>query len=103
TANEIAAGTIAARNMAANSINASHIVGSSITADKLNVNNLAAISANLGAITAGSININNRFKVSNAGVVEMRANSGNVGMVMNNNSIIVYDEQGRVRVKMGKL
>ncbi|MEE3700003.1 phage tail protein [Mannheimia haemolytica] len=55
TANEIAAGTIAARNMAANSINASHIVGSSITADKLNVNNLAAISANLGKVTAGTI------------------------------------------------
>lgn len=103
TANEIAAGTIAARNMAANSIEARHIVGSSITADKLNVNNLAAISANLGAITAGSININNRFKVSNTGVVEMRANSGNVGMVMNNDSIIVYDEQGRVRIKIGKL
>ncbi|WP_237026227.1 phage tail protein [Mannheimia haemolytica] len=103
TANQIAVGTIAARNMAVDSIEARHIVGSSITADKLNVNNLAAISANLGAITAGSININNRFKVSNAGVVEMRANSGNVGMVMNNDSIIVYDEQGRVRVKMGKL
>ncbi|HDV7265200.1 hypothetical protein P2L55_08055, partial [Mannheimia haemolytica] len=55
TANEIATGTIAARNMAANSINASHIVGSSITADKLNVNNLAAISANLGKVTAGTI------------------------------------------------
>ncbi|MDW0830493.1 hypothetical protein P2I40_13055, partial [Mannheimia haemolytica] len=41
--------------MAANSINASHIVGSSITADKLNVNNLAAISANLGKVTAGTI------------------------------------------------
>lgn len=103
TANQIAVGTIAARNMAVDSIEARHIVGSSITADKLNVNNLAAISANLGAITAGSININNRFKVSNAGVVEMRANSGNVGMVMNNDSMIVYDEQGRVRVKMGKL
>ncbi|MDY2947330.1 MAG: DUF1983 domain-containing protein, partial [Mannheimia varigena] len=103
TANEIAAGTIAARNMAANSINASHIVSKSLTADKFNVVNLAAISANLGAINAGSININNRFKVSNTGVVEMRANSGNVGMVMNNDSITVYDEQGRVRVKMGKL
>lgn len=103
TTNEIAAGTIAARNMAANSINASHVVSKSLTADKLNVSNLAAISANLGNITGGSLNINNRFKVSNQGQVEMRASAGNVGMVMNNNQIIVYDGDGKVRVKIGLL
>ncbi|GAB1658848.1 hypothetical protein Mh1955_19840 [Mannheimia haemolytica] len=54
-------------------------------------------------IEGGSLNINNRFKVSNSGQVEMRSNSGNVGMVMNNDAIIVYDEWGNPRVKIGKL
>ncbi|OOF64648.1 hypothetical protein BH925_06120 [Rodentibacter pneumotropicus] len=103
TSNQIAAGTIAARNMAANSINASHVVSKSLTADKLSVSNLAAISANLGNITGGSLNINNQFKVSAQGQVEMRASAGNVGMVMNNNQIIVYDSDGKVRVKIGLL
>ncbi|WP_427838896.1 TipJ family phage tail tip protein [Actinobacillus pleuropneumoniae] len=54
-------------------------------------------------IEGGSLNISNRFKVSNSGQVEMRSNSGNVGMVMNNDAIIVYDEWGKPRVKIGKL
>lgn len=103
TANEIAAGAIGARHVAANSIGANHIATRSLTADKLNVSSLSAISADLGNITGGSININNRFKVNNTGQVEMRANQGNVGIVMNNEQIVVYDERGNVRVKIGKL
>ncbi|WP_286064050.1 TipJ family phage tail tip protein [Rodentibacter caecimuris] len=103
TSNQIAAGTIAARNMAAGSINASHVVSKTLTADKLNISSLSAISANLGSITGGSLNINNRFKVSNQGQVEMRANQGNVGLVMNNEYIVVYDQQGNPRLKIGKL
>ena len=103
TANEIATGAVTAKHVAAESIGANHVATRSLTADKLNVTSLSAISADLGDITGGSININNRFKVSNQGQVEMRANQGNVGLIMNNNQIVVYDENGRVRVKIGKL
>jgi len=103
TANEIATGAVMAKHVAAESIGADHVAARSLTADKLNVTSLSAISADLGDITGGSININNRFKVSNQGQVEMRANQGNVGLIMNNNQIVVYDESGRVRVKIGKL
>lgn len=92
-----------AKHVAANSIGANHVATRSLTADKLNVTSLSAISADLGDITGGSININNRFKVSNQGQVEMRANQGNVGLVMNNENIIVYDTSGRPRLKIGKL
>nr|DAP74742.1 MAG TPA: tail protein [Caudoviricetes sp.] len=103
TANEIATGAVMAKHVAANSIGANHVATHSLTADKLNVTSLSAISADLGDITGGSININNRFKVSNQGQVEMRANQGNVGLVMNNENIIVYDTSGRPRLKIGKL
>ena len=103
TANEIATGAVMAKHVAANSIGANHVATRSLTADKLNVNSLSAISANLGQITGGSININNRFMVNNQGTVEMRSGAGNVGLVVNNEQIIVYDERGNVRVKMGRL
>lgn len=103
TATQLTSNSVAARHVAANSIGANHVATRSLTADKLNVTSLSAISADLGDITGGSININNRFKVSNQGQVEMRANQGNVGLIMNNNQIVVYDESGRVRVKIGKL
>lgn len=103
TANEIATGAVTAKHVAANSIDATHIATRSLTADRLNVTSLSAISADLGDITGGSININNRFKVSKQGQVEMRANQGNVGLVMNNENIIVYDTSGKPRLKIGKL
>ncbi|SUT93152.1 phage tail protein [[Actinobacillus] rossii] len=103
TANEIASGAIATRHLSANSVNAGHIVSKSLTADKLNISSLSAISANLGSVTAGSININNLFKVGSNGVVTIRGNNANVGMVMKNDGIVIYDEKGVVRVKIGKL
>lgn len=103
TANEIAAGAVAAKHIAVGSIGADHIATRSLTADKLNVSQLSAVSSNMGDINGGSLNINNRFKVSRDGQVEMRAATGKVGMVVNNDSIIVYDERGNVRVKIGKL
>ena len=103
TANEIATGAVTAKHVAANSIGANHVATRSLTADKLNVTSLSAISADLGDIKGGSININNRFKVSKQGQVEMRANQGDVGLVMNNENIIVYDTSGKPRLKIGKL
>ncbi|WP_438940256.1 phage tail tip fiber protein [Glaesserella parasuis] len=103
TGKEIASKAISADHLSVNSVNANHIATRTLTADKLNINSLSAISANLGAVTAGSININNRFKVNTSGQVEMRSATANVGMVINNDQIVVYDEQGRVRVKIGRL
>ena len=103
TANEIATGAVMAKHIAVGSIGADHIATRSLTADKLNVSQLSAVSSNMGDINGGSFNINNRFKVSRDGQVEMRAATGKVGMVVNNDSIIVYDERGNVRVKIGKL
>ena len=103
TSNKIATGAVAAKHIAVGSIGADHIATRSLTADKLNVSQLSAVSSNMGDINGGSLNINNRFKVSRGGQVEMRAATGKVGMVVNNDSIIVYDERGNVRVKIGKL
>lgn len=103
TANEIATGAVAAKHIAAGSIGANHIATRSLTADKLNVSQLSAVSSNMGDINGGSLNINNRFKVSRNGQVEMRASAGNVGMIITNEAISVYDERGRLRVKMGRL
>lgn len=133
TSNKIATGAVAAKHIAVGSIGADHIATRSLTSDKLNVNSLSAISSDIGRITAGTItgtningnningnnisggtitgasinggelNINNRFKVDRHGQVEMRASGGMVGMVVNNDSIIVYDEWRNVRVKIGRL
>lgn len=103
TSNEIATGAVAAKHVAAGSIGATHIATRSLTADKLNVSQLSAVSSNMGDINGGSLNINNRFKVSRSGQVEMRASAGNVGMIITNEAISVYDERGRLRVKMGRL
>lgn len=103
TSNKIATGAVTAKHIAVGSIGADHIATRSLTADKLNVSQLSAVSSNMGDINGGSLNINNRFKVSRDGQVEMRAATGKVGMVVNNDSIIVYDERGNVRVKIGKL
>lgn len=103
TANEIATGAVSAKHVAAGSIGATHIATRSLTADKLNVSQLSAVSSNMGDINGGSLNINNRFKVSRSGQVEMRASAGNVGMIITNEAISVYDERGRLRVKMGRL
>ena len=103
TAQQIAANTITGNEIVGETIAGKHIASKSITAKKLYVENLSAISADLGNITGGSLNINNRFKVSNQGQVEMRVAAGNVGLVINNNQIIVYDERGNVRVKIGQL
>ncbi len=103
TANEIATSAVAAKHVAAGSIGATHIATRSLTADKLNVSQLSAVSSNMGDINGGSLNINNRFKVSRSGQVEMRASAGNVGMIITNEAISVYDERGRLRVKMGRL
>ena len=56
------------------------------------------------SIEGGSLNIGGgRFSVSNTGQVSISAASGNVGMKMTNDRIEVYDENGVLRVRLGKL
>jgi hypothetical protein len=73
----LADGTIAAR----------HLSAESVTADKLSVNDLSAISANLGNITAGRV----------------RSSDNAVDLDLNNKYLRVLDNAGSERVKLGLL
>lgn len=102
--NKITANTLNANRLTAGSVTAREMAAGSITADKLNVNNLSAISANMGNINGGSLNLGNgRFVVNNNGHLSMSATSGNVGMKITNDRIDVYDANGVLRVRLGKL
>lgn len=75
-----------------------------VTEDDINLTNdeIADISADLGAITAGSLNINNLFTVSSAGVAVIKSASSGSRIEINNNKILIYD--GSVlRVVLGDL
>lgn len=99
TGNEIVAGTVATKHLAARSVTSDLIMaGVELSAPIMRGGTVYA-----GHFDGGSININNRFKVNNQGQVEMRSAANNVGMVINNDQIIVYDQHGRIRVKMGRL
>lgn len=57
-------------------------------------------------ISGGEIDISGNdgiLRVGRTGNFLVRASSQNRGLVMNNDQIIVYDERGNVRVKLGKL
>jgi hypothetical protein len=56
-ANLIIDGSIAARNLAADSVTTAALVAGAVTAAEINVGSLAAVSAILGAVHAGSIDI----------------------------------------------
>ncbi|TLU75345.1 TipJ family phage tail tip protein [Mannheimia varigena] len=55
-------------------------------------------------INGGSLNIGNgKFSVNNNGQVSIRNSNSNVGLVINNEQILVYDATGKIRVKIGRL
>lgn len=55
-------------------------------------------------INGGSLNIGNgKFSVNNNGKVSIRNSNSNVGLVINNEQILVYDTTGKIRVKIGRL
>ena len=58
-----------------------------------------------GAINGGSLNIGSgRFTVDQFGNVSIRENSwSNTGLVITNQTILVFDERGVLRLKMGRL
>lgn len=101
---KITANTLNANRLTAGSVTAREMAAGSVTADKLKVNSLSAISANMGSINGGSLNLGNgRFVVNNNGHLSMNATSGNVGMKITNERIDVYDANGVLRVRLGKL
>lgn len=99
---DILANSITAAMMTANSIGTNQLIVGSVDASKINVSNLSAISADMGSITAGSIDIGpNKFTVDNTGQVIIRNASSGGRMEIHNNQILVYDDSGVLRVKMG--
>ncbi|RAV22201.1 hypothetical protein [Paenibacillus contaminans] len=62
-ANVIIAGSISTDKLAAESITTEKIAAGAVTAEKITVNELSAITANLGTITAGSITTNAQIDV----------------------------------------
>lgn len=109
TAEQIGVGQITTEHMVAGSIDAKVLKADTVTAGRV-VSGISISSpiidggtVRAGKFEGGSININNRFKVNTQGQVEMRSASHNVGLVINNDQILVYDQNGRIRVKMGKL
>ncbi|MDO5686751.1 MAG: phage tail protein [Neisseria sp.] len=93
-------GDIHGAKITANTITASHLQAQSITGDKI------AAHQTLSAphIIGGSLNIGSgRFTVNSAGQVSISAAAGNVGMKVTNERIDVYDDAGRLRVRLGKL
>ncbi|MDP8184423.1 phage tail protein [Phocoenobacter skyensis] len=100
----IAKGGITTSHLAANAVSADKISSGAITADKLSVSKLSALSSNLGDITAGSIDIGNgKFKVNSSGQVSIKGAGKDVGLVIDSERITVYDTNGKIRVRMGKL
>lgn len=73
----------------------------SISADKIAVNQLSAISADLGYVNAGAININNRFIVGADGTTTIQSAPSGQRTVMSNGQILVYDANNVLRVRMG--
>lgn len=74
-----------------------------MTAAALNVEQLSAISGDLGSINAGSLNINNRFIVNETGDATIKSADSGARLVISNNRIDVYDEAGQLRIRMGEL
>lgn len=66
TSAKIAAGTIVSSNIAALTITGANIAAGTITVDKLTVNQLSAITANLGTVTAGSITASASISLSSS-------------------------------------
>jgi len=57
--------------------------------------------ADIGTVTAGNINIQNRFKVSSTGEVEIKTANTLQRLVITNSKIEVYDANNQLRVRLG--
>jgi len=57
--------------------------------------------ADIGTVTAGNINIQNRFKVSSTGEVEIKTANTLQRLVITNRKIEVFDNNNQLRVRLG--
>lgn len=82
------------KQLAASSINVNHLKGATIEGGNITGVNLSG----------SNLNINNRFIVNNAGDVWIQGRTeGNRGMKISGNRIDVFDDAGRLRVRIGQL
>jgi len=77
------------------------IVDGSITANKLNVVDLSAISADMGAITAGSLNINNKFIVASNGDTTIQSAATGERLLLTQQRLDIYDASNNLRIRIG--
>ena len=101
TTDKLAANSITSAKILAGSIQAAHIAAGTITGDRIAANqtltapNISGGSANFGG---------GRVTITSAGVFSLRADpTSNIGMQITNDTLMVYDENGNLRVKIGKL
>ncbi|PZU95630.1 MAG: hypothetical protein DI527_01065 [Chelatococcus sp.] len=92
---------IAAQDYVAGSIVAGSLAVGAVDATAIDVENLSAISAQLGDILGGSLNINNRFMVAADGTVTLLSAATGARLVISNSLIEVFDGAGTRRVRMG--
>ena len=89
-------------NAGVSAIHGGSIIANTIRGDHIQANQ----EIRAPRISGGEIDISGNdgiLRVGRTGNFLVRASSQNRGLVMNNDQIIVYDERGNVRVKIGKL
>ena len=89
-------------NAGASAIHGGSIIANTIRGDHIQANQ----EIRAPRISGGEIDISGNdgiLRVGRTGNFLVRASSQNKGLVMNNDQIIVYDDRGNVRVKIGKL
>ena len=89
-------------NAGASAIHGGSIIANTIRGDHIQANQ----EIRAPRISGGEIDISGNdgiLRVGRTGNFLVRASSQDRGLVMNNDQIIVYDERGNVRVKIGKL
>ncbi|PZU87354.1 MAG: hypothetical protein DI527_18945 [Chelatococcus sp.] len=94
---------LSAEDYVANSITAAAIQAGAIKATAIDVENLSAISAQLGDILGGSLNINNRFMVAADGTVTIMSSPTGDRVVIGSNLIQVINAAGIPVVEIGIL
>lgn len=91
----------AAGDYVANSITTAAMQAGAVTATIISVDELSAISTNLGTIYGGEMNINNRFIVAADGTVTIRNAASGARLVITNTLLQVYDASNVLRVRLG--
>ncbi|MGT3279319.1 phage tail tip fiber protein [Yersinia enterocolitica] len=88
-------------------LNAQTIIADEVKAGiSISTPTLNSATINNGKFTvdaAGNLKIGDLFSVSNTGRITIRQGTGSVGLVITNERIEVYDENGALMVRLGKL